>query len=129
SGHTGVALSRDQFAARFAQALAPAEQAEAYASHISPAPAHIFIEALAGPNCRVDYANPARPPLLLMVGDADLATPAATVRANAHRQRGAGSRTDLQVFAGRTHWLCNEPGWEEVADFTLDWGLAHVRPS
>ncbi|MFT4253587.1 MAG: hypothetical protein QM608_14010, partial [Caulobacter sp.] len=74
----------------------------------------------AGTGCR-------RPPLLLIAGDADRVAPVAMVRATARQQRRAASRTDLQCFSGRSHWLCNEPGWEDVADFAIDWALANAR--
>ena len=28
------------------------------------------------------------------------------------------------LFPGRDHYTCGEPGWEAVADFALDWALA-----
>ncbi len=29
--------------------------------------------------------------------------------------------TELKIYPDRSHWTCIEPGWEEVADFALDW--------
>lgn len=29
----------------------------------------------------------------------------------------SGSVTDVKVFAGRSHYVCGEPGWEEVAEW------------
>jgi hypothetical protein len=34
--------------------------------------------------------------------------------------------TAYKLFAGRRHYTCGERGWEEVADFALDWALAPV---
>jgi hypothetical protein len=31
------------------------------------------------------------------------------------------ARTDLRFFAGRTHWLIAQDGWEEVAQACIDW--------
>ena len=31
--------------------------------------------------------------------------------------------TAFKEFAGRSHYIVGEPGWEEVADFALDWAL------
>jgi hypothetical protein len=28
-----------------------------------------------------------------------------------------------KLFPGRSHYTCGEPGWEEVADFVLNWAL------
>ena len=29
----------------------------------------------------------------------------------------------FKEFAGRSHYIVGQPGWEEVADFALDWAL------
>jgi hypothetical protein len=29
--------------------------------------------------------------------------------------------TDFKAFAGRSHFICGEPGWEEVASSVADW--------
>jgi hypothetical protein len=31
--------------------------------------------------------------------------------------------TGFKEFAGRSHYIVGQPGWEEVADFALDWAL------
>ena len=120
-------ISFRSFATGFAQTLPEAEKPGAYQEQIVPTPGRIFFEALLGIGSRVDYANPARPPLLLIAADRDRTVPAAMVRTNARKQRCAASRTDFQLFEGRSHWLCNEAGWEAVADFALDWALANTR--
>ena len=38
--------------------------------------------------------------------------------------------TEYHEFPGRAHWTCRRRGWEEVADYALDWAVAHVhRPA
>lgn len=122
-----LTLSFERFAANIAQTLPKAEQAVAYADHVAPTPGRIVFERMLGLASRVNYANPNRPPLLLIAGEKDRTFPVSMVRRNARKQQRAASRTDLQLFTGRSHWLCNEPGWEEVADFALDWALANAR--
>ena len=35
-----------------------------------------------------------------------------------------------EEFAGRTHFTVGQDGWEEVADYALDWAVAHAsRPA
>ena len=46
-------------------------------------------------------------------------------RANARKYRGAPSPTDFHEFPGRSHWIIAERGWEEVADYALDWSEGH----
>lgn len=33
--------------------------------------------------------------------------------------------TEYHELPGRSHWTCGEPGWEEVADYALDWAVEH----
>jgi pimeloyl-ACP methyl ester carboxylesterase len=70
---------------------------------------------------QVDFANPDRPPLLLIAGEADRAIPPAVVRRTFRAYRASTARTELRTFPGRTHWLIAQDGWEEVAGSCLDW--------
>ena len=45
------------------------------------------------------------------------------------KQKQAPSRTDLKIFPGRSHWTLLDPGWEEVADYALDWAIENARPA
>jgi hypothetical protein len=47
-------------------------------------------------------------------------------KANFKRQRKALSVTDHKEFPGRSHFPGQE-GWEEVADYALNWALEHAR--
>ncbi|AYV46822.1 alpha/beta hydrolase [Caulobacter flavus] len=120
-------LSPEGFADLFAHTLPEDQRRLAYAEHVVPAPARVLRQALLGPGGGAARAARRRPPLLLIAGDEDRMAPPAMVAAAARHQRRAASRTDLQCFSGRSHWLCNEPGWEDVADFALDWALANGR--
>jgi hypothetical protein len=56
-------------------------------------------------------------------------------KATYEKQKLAPSRTDIKIFADRSHWTCLGPGWEEVAGYALNWaaqsaweGASRVRP-
>ena len=34
--------------------------------------------------------------------------------------------TDYKEFEGRSHFTVGQPGWEEVADYALDWAKEHA---
>lgn len=70
---------------------------------------------------KVDFANPSRPPLLLIAGLADRALPPVIARRTLRAYRASPARTELRTFPGRTHWIIAQPGWEEVADSCIDW--------
>jgi pimeloyl-ACP methyl ester carboxylesterase len=62
-------------------------------------------------------------PVFAAVGERDLINPPATVR-----QTAAKFGCTPHVFAGMSHWLIGELGWEDVAEACLDWiGGAAVK--
>lgn len=69
---------------------------------------------------RVDFAKQ-RPPLLMIAGELDHIIPASLNRANAARYDATAAPTELLELKGRTHCLCGQPGWEEVAAACLAW--------
>lgn len=117
-------MSRRYFRNRFAQ-TAPKEQADAlYDRYIVPTPGKVYWDGIIN-TLKINWANPARPPLLLMSGEIDLIADAKMVRKIYEKQRRAPSATEYREWAGRSHWTCMDPGWEEVADFALDWAERH----
>ncbi len=58
------------------------------------------------------------PPLLMLAGDTDHLTPEHLVRRNAARYT---QPVEVRTFPGRAHFICNQPGWEEVADAAFEW--------
>jgi hypothetical protein len=53
--------------------------------------------------------------------------PAAVNKSNAKHYKKSAALTEFHEFAGRSHWTCAEPGWEEVADMALSWTVVHAR--
>jgi pimeloyl-ACP methyl ester carboxylesterase len=68
----------------------------------------------------VDFRR-AHAPLLFIGGDRDHLTPLAMVRRNAAAYRRSEGVVAFHAFTGRSHAICNQDGWEEVADYALDW--------
>lgn len=114
------AFTRDRWARRFANG-APRTQADAaYDSFVIPAPGRIFYQAASWIGTRVRPERRTVP--LLITGSADdrLVTPYIS-RAAWRIQRRSPAPTDYLDLGGRSHFLCNEQGWEEVAGAALDW--------
>ena len=72
------------------------------------------------------HKNDSRAPLLFIAGGEDHIMPPAVNRSNAKHYK-SETVTDYHEFPGRSHWTCAEDGWEEVADFALEWASAHAR--
>lgn len=60
-------------------------------------------------------------PLLLIAGEEDEIIPASLVEKNYKAYSDENSVTSFKAFAGRSHYICNEPGWEEVAEYVYNW--------
>jgi esterase/lipase len=68
----------------------------------------------------VDFSKP-HAPLLIIAGEKDNIIPPSLNRKNFLAYKDKNSKTDFKEFAGRTHYICGQKNWEEVADYILDW--------
>lgn len=69
---------------------------------------------------KIDMKQP-HAPLLFIGGGNDAIIPPSLTRRIAGAYKDAKSTTDLKVFEGRSHYICGEEGWEEVAEYVLNW--------
>jgi pimeloyl-ACP methyl ester carboxylesterase len=113
-------LSREAFAANFAN-TAPADlQESAYEHLVVPTSGRIFYQAAGWIGT---FAHPKRrkQPLLITAAEKDRTVTPYVAHAAYLIQRRALARTDFTLFGNRSHFLIAEPGWEEVASFALNW--------
>ena len=109
-----------QFQYSFAHTLPLVEQHAAYASVIVPESRRLARGALSSA-ARVDFKRE-RAPLLMIAGEKDHIMPASLNRSNYLRYGESPSVTGFKEFPGRTHYTAIAgSGWEEVADYALDW--------
>lgn len=112
-------FSRQRFFRRFAN-VSRAHADAAFDRYVIPAPGRIFYDAAFWQGTGVQ-AQRRTAPLLITEGDRDrLVTPHVS-RAAWRIQRASSAPTDYLRFAGRSHLLIDEPGWEVVAAACLDW--------
>ncbi|MFJ3403745.1 hypothetical protein [Promicromonospora sp. NPDC090134] len=82
---------------------------------------------------KVDYTRADRAPLLVIMGGEDHVVPPAIGKAlvKKYRRTESSAVVEYKEFPGRTHRMVGQGGWEEIADFALDWaatsGSRHVR--
>jgi alpha-beta hydrolase superfamily lysophospholipase len=129
NAHRAVPLTPEQFHYAFTNTLGEEESLRAFERYAVPGPDHLLFQAsLANFNphaaTTVDFHNDHRAPLLLVSGERDHVSPPSVVEANYRLYRKSKAVTDYQTFAGRSHYVLGQPGWEEVADYALDWSLA-----
>jgi alpha-beta hydrolase superfamily lysophospholipase len=60
-------------------------------------------------------------PLLLIGGEKDEIIPASLTEKNYKAYTDTNSVIDFKEFEGRSHYICAEPGWEEVAEYVYNW--------
>jgi non-heme chloroperoxidase len=93
----------------------------------------VFFEGVAsafnekGGVTHVDYGRTDRAPLLILTGEIDHVVPPAIGEAVVKKYRASGSPAvvDYREFPGRTHRLVSQDGWEEIADYALEWARTH----
>ena len=67
-----------------------------------------------------------RAPLLLVGGGLDHLAPASLAAVATKRYYRGGAITEYKAFPAHTDAALGRDGWESVADFALDWALAHA---
>ena len=126
-------LTLEQFHWCFTNSLSREESDAVYERYYIPGSARPFFQAgFANFNpkavTKVDYRNPARPPLLLVTGAEDRICPPSVNKANFKKQSHAPSATEHREYPGRCHFP-GQDGWEEVApDYVLSWAARPLEP-
>ncbi|KAF6814659.1 arylesterase-like protein [Colletotrichum sojae] len=76
----------------------------------------------------VDFDKPDRAPLLLLAAGEDRVVPASTVRKNFRAYvRSGPAVVECEAMPGRTHGMIFQPGWEDVAERTLEFVERHSQ--
>lgn len=120
-GSKVFSMSLDDWRWGWTHTLTPAEQEDTFAKYPVPTPGRVYWDGLVAPftsTMAVDFASEKRAPLLLIAGAEDRTVPASMNEQNFRLYR---SGVEYKEFPGRTHWIIQQPGWEEVADYALDW--------
>jgi pimeloyl-ACP methyl ester carboxylesterase len=115
-------MSFKHFQYAFANSLSLAEQKVAYERDMVPESRRLSRGGLSSA-ARVDFKR-RRSPLLFIAGEKDRIMPAALNRTNFRRYGKSPSVTEFKEFPGHSHYsIIAGKGWEEVADYALDWAM------
>lgn len=130
-------ISKKHFRFTFGNDLTQAESDVEYEANAIPSFNRVFFEGvLSIPReksgiTKVDFGRPERAPLLILTGSIDHVVPPAIGKAIVAKYHAAAAKSgskavvDYKQFAGRTHRIVSQKGWEEVADYALDWAVSH----
>jgi pimeloyl-ACP methyl ester carboxylesterase len=127
--HKAVGFSHDQWHYAFTNTFDEDESRRLYERYHVPASGRIFWDSVLAnlqpghQETWVDYKNDDRAPLLFISGSDDHLMPPKIQQSNAKHYK-SDTVTEVKEFAG-PHLLPSAPGWQEVADYALDWAVEH----
>jgi pimeloyl-ACP methyl ester carboxylesterase len=135
--HRAVGFTPEQFHYAFTNTLSREDSDEVYERYHVPSPGpFVWDEALANftpghQDTYVNFRNEDRAPLLFIAGGEDNLMPPSVNESNAKHYRHAKAVTDYKEFPGQSHYTVGQDGWEEVADYGLEWAEEHAaaRPA
>ena len=128
---TTVPLTPEQFHDAFANTLSAEDSKAVWEQYHVPAPGRpLFQAVVANMSSKTplafDRKRAGRAPLLIVGATKDHLVPSSLATKIFHLYKKSPSTTELKVFADRSHFLCGEPGWEEIADYSLNWAVANA---
>jgi lipoprotein-anchoring transpeptidase ErfK/SrfK len=129
--HKAQMLTEKQFHYGFTNTLSEAESKPIYDRYAVPGPGRVLFQAALAnfnPNAasKINFKNDDRAPLLIMANGKDHTVPAASARATFKLQSKSKATTVLREYADRPHLTAGVVGWEEIADYALDWTTHHL---
>ena len=77
-------------------------------------------ESAFGSAAKVDFKKP-HVPLLFISGEKDAFFPPRLIKKTLSMYKDKNSIVRFKMFEGRSHFICGEKNWEEVADYIYDW--------
>ena len=121
-----VHLSAAQFHYGFMNNASRQESQWTYDRYVVPGSRRLLLQAeLANFNpfaeSAINVRRNNRAPLLMIAGSQDRLAQPSAVQANVRAYRNSLATTEYKEFPGRTHFIIAQSGWQQVADFTLDW--------
>jgi pimeloyl-ACP methyl ester carboxylesterase len=128
--HKAVGFTLDQWRYTFANTFSEEEARRLYERYHIPASGRIFWGSVLAnihpgrDDNYVNYKNDERAPLLFISGKQDNLFPPKVQHSNAKHYKSA-TVTEVVEYDG-PHLLPAQAGWEEIADYALDWALEHA---
>lgn len=120
SGKSYFMGSRQWYDRAFFNTLPESERSAAFDAFATPESFKVSRQMVLNSFANIDFKKP-HAPLLFIGGGEDAIFPPELTRTIAGKYSDGNSRVDVKVFEGKSHFICGEPGWENVADAILEW--------
>jgi pimeloyl-ACP methyl ester carboxylesterase len=130
--HKAVGLTHEQWHYAFTNTFSEEESRALYERYHVPASGGVFwdnILANVKPGHQdtwVDFKNNERAPLLFISGSEDHLMPPKVQQSNAKHYKSDNTITEIKEYEGYAHLLPAQEGWQEVAEYALDWAVRHA---
>jgi len=118
-------MDEDSFHSSFANTLTKQQSDAAFRDYATHDSRNVLRDCM-GSSGKVDLDLP-HMPLLFIGGEKDQIIPPQLNEKNVKAYTDIDSITDYKEFPNRSHYICGEPGWEEVAGYTYEWLQSNVK--
>jgi len=129
--HRAVGLTAEEWRYAFTNTFSEKESQALYERYHVPASGSVLFGIVIA-NFRpghqdawVDYKNDDRAPLLFISGGEDKLMPPKVQQSNAKHYK-SNTTTEIREYEGYAHLLPAQEGWEEIADYALEWAVEHA---
>lgn len=112
--------TREWYNKAFFNTLPASERDKAYDAIAVPESHKVSQQLVLNSFSNIDFKKP-HAPLLFIGGGNDAIFPPSLTKKIAASYTDKNSRVDFRLFEGKSHFICGEPGWENVADSILNW--------
>jgi pimeloyl-ACP methyl ester carboxylesterase len=119
AGNRPIHMTPQRFHYTFCNTMSRTDSDAALAEYVVPESRNVPRSTLTL-QARIRFGAP-HVPLLFIAGRQDHLTPLTVVRRNARAYPARSGQVEFQAFEDRSHFICNQPGWEAVADRALNW--------
>ena len=119
AGNKPVIMTPERFRYTFCNTMSAEASDKAFEQYVVPE-SHNVPRSTLTKQAKIDFRAP-HIPLLFIAADKDHLTPLPLIKRKIKAYRTSESILDFAQFTNRSHFICNQSGWEEVCDFALDW--------
>ena len=112
--------SRGWYDYAFFNTISESEKKIAFEKYAVPESYKVSRQLVLNSYSNIDFKKP-HAPLLFIGGGSDNIFPHRLTKTIAGSYKDSGSKVDIKIFEGKSHFICGEKGWENVADYILQW--------